>query len=379
MKNKYFITDLTCSGGYSWTAKLPDEFIDLPKNKKLKFHLYENDKRVFKNSNAMHDDIKAIGGGLHAYWGNEIICLSPTNGDNSSNALENEYSLQIEASTAKSVLPFGGCTIFDPIYTAQHEGLAINMHRQLTGSNNSMYTHTPGEHLQSINHIRGVHLIPPILHGLCNIPSDLNSCSFTETANDIDMLLIEICGNVEIVFRGTILNNNRLSDAILGPANLAFSADKNNQGWYSTAQKWFYDGLIKSNSERANFADKLLEYMPLENEGDQLLHDIVLESYPRKVDTETIFHQISSLGKIFDRPYVLVSYTQRYMPDGRPLSWPPHLHAELSKEAAKRGVKIFHPPQLVMEYTPKVALKEDMQHYNDDFLKIIGEKIINFI
>jgi hypothetical protein len=373
----FTLKNFTQSGGYSWTAPLPNDFKVLSDINKSKFYLCENGIKVSKNANAMHEDIKNIGGGLHAYWSDGFICLSTT--DNKDPNLA-EKKITLEKIEIPLILPFGGCTIFDPVYALESHGLAVNMQKKFSNSNNSIYTHTLGEHLQVVDCMRRVREIPGMLNRFCNIPIDFCPDKFSELCDGVDILFVEACANIEIVFRETILNYNRLDDFVVSPANEALkNGNVDGKEWCLNAQKWFYDGLLKLNPERAKFANNLIKYMPSRSEEDEFLRTLVLESYPRRIDISTIFHQIDVLTDIFKKPFLLFTYTQKYMPDGRSISWPPSFHSELLAEAKRRSIKIVHPPELVQEYGVEIALKSDMQHYKESFLKIIGERYLQYI
>jgi hypothetical protein len=363
------------AGGFSWLASLPNGTANLSAKRSKVFQLHEDGVRLGLGNNSMHADIKSKGGGLNSFW-TEAFCFSSS--DNSDpNANGRSYSLVQLVNEPIGIWPFAGCTVYNPVYALESMGIGWNSVRKATNSN-SIYSHTPGEHLQFLAYLEGDFEIPHELHSFCNINFERASSDLAASIEDTDVALIEICSDVEIVFRGTLLNRLRLVDAILEPAKIAGLANSELKPWFAATQKWYYDGLLKLSPNRQEFANAIQPYLPKGNEQERLIKDIVSEAYPRRVTVDAMMTEVRRIGSFLQKPVGVVTHTQRYMPDGRPLSWPPDLHHRIIDACRKEGVKVLHPCELVAGYGSSIALKEDLTHWHDDFLPVVGRAVFDF-
>ncbi len=73
----------------------------------------------------------------------------------------------------------------------------------------------------------------------------------------------------------------------------------------------------------------------------------------------------------------MVTYTYRYMPDGRPVTWPAGFREELLDAAAELELPVFEPWKLVQEHGVARAL-QDIGHYTAGFDVIMGEALVDF-
>ena len=118
--------------------------------------------------------------------------------------------------------------------------------------------------------------------------------------------------------------------------------------------------------------------MPHRGEQDDLLRAIVREATPRRISNEDFLAGLARIRDLLGRKLGVITHTQRYMPDGRPISWPPNLHDDLIDTCRAHGIPVMHPCELVEQHTPIVALKEDLIHGQDDFMPVVGEAVRNF-
>jgi hypothetical protein len=78
-------------------------------------------------------------------------------------------------------------------------------------------------------------------------------------------------------------------------------------------------------------------------------------------------------------PTGVVTYNHRYMPDGRPMQWPPDFVASVIAAATALGLPYTEPSDLVKQYGVEVALKPDFVHYRTEFEPVIGESLFRFM
>lgn len=365
----------TASEGHAWLAPIPDLLLSSGTKHRATFRLFEDDTQVAANGNAMHADITASGGGRHLFWPN-FICFSAT--DNSDpNTSGHRYSLRRVTDTPLGIWPLGGCTVYNPAYQIETEGHGSVSSRHI-GFNISPYTHTTGEHAQLLDYVRGAIDIPAELRSFCNIDFAPKPGGFEAALRDLNVVLVEQCSDVEMVFRGTVLNRLRLADELVSPAAAAMQANPSDKRWWIAARGWYYDGLIKNSPKREEFAAQILELMPHRGEQDELLRAILRETTPRQISSEDFLAGIARIREMLGAKLGVITHTQRYMPDGRPISWPPNLHDDLIDTFRANGIPVLHPCELVEQHTSIVALKEDLIHWHEDFMPVVGQALREF-
>ena len=363
-------------GGNAWTVEVPDFLCNESAAKnRVAFRFFEDGAPVAARSNADHGDIAALGGGRHAFW-TKLFCFSAT--DNSDpNTNGRTYELRRIHHDTIGLWPLGGCTIYDPAYELEKAGRAYVCARA-TGFGESPYTHTIGEHLQLIDHLRGAFDIPAALRPFCNVDFSVSPGGFEAAVRDLDAVIVEECSDVEIVFRGVILNRNRLGDAILAPAVEAGRRGEENKPLAAAAYGWYFEGLLKASARRAEYADRLLALAPQGDERDELLRSIVREAEPRRIGSTALVDGVHRLEALLGKPAGVLTHTQNYRADGHPIGWPRTLHGEIREACRANGIPFMHPCELVERHGVKAALKDDLSHWRDDFMPVVAEAIGDF-
>ena len=364
-------------GGHSWTGAIPDFLCnDTATKSRVAFRFFESDVLVTACSNAGHDEIATLGGGRHAFW-TDLFCFSTT--DNSDpNTNGRSYELRRIWRDTVGLWPLGGCTIYDPAYELEKSGRAYVCARE-TGFDESPYSHTIGEHLQQIDYLRGAFDIPTALRPFCNVDFNLRPGGFEAVVRDLDAVIIEECSDVEIVFRGVVLNRNRLADAIVAPAIEAGRQGRENKPLAASAYSWYFEGLLKASARREEFAGELLALMPHGDERNELLREIICNAEPRRTGSAALVDGVHRIEAVLGKPAGVLTHTQNYRADGRPIGWPRTLHDEIMETCRANGIPFMHPCELVERHGAKVALKDDLSHWRDDFMPVVAEAIGNFV
>jgi hypothetical protein len=363
-------------GGFSWSTGIPDFLCnDSGIKNRVAFRLFEEGEPVTGYSNANHEDIAALGGGRHAFW-TDLFCFSTT--DNSDpNRNGRKYTLRRISDTTLGLWPLGGCTVYDPCYELEKSGLGFVCARQV-GYTASPYTHTVGEHLQLLDYVRNALEIPPELRPFCNVDFMPKAGGFDMALTDLEAVLVEECSDVEVIFRGVVLNRLRLVDEIIMPAKQAALAG-GDKHLAAVTHRWYFDGLLKLSPKRGEYAAEILKHMPHRGEADELLRAIIREAAPRRLAIETFVEGIKRIGSLLGKPVGVATHTQYYMPDGRPISWPHTFHGDIMEACRRNAIPFIHPCELVAKYGPQAALQPDMIHWRDDFMPVVGQAIGAFV
>lgn len=364
-------------GGHSWTGAIPDFLGNSTATKsRAAFRFFEDGTLVTADSSANHDKIVALGGGQHAFW-TDLFCFSTT--DNSDpNTNGRTYELRRIWRDTVGLWPLGGCTIYDPAYELEKMGRAYVCARG-TGYDASPYTHTIGEHLQLIDYLRGAFDIPVHLRPFCNVDFDPRPGGFEAVVRDLDAVIVEECSDVEIVFRNVILNRNRLGEAIVAPAIESGRQETERKPLAAAAYSWYFEGLLKASARREEYADKLLALMSQRDEGDELLRDMVRNAEPRRIGSAGLVDGVHRIQALLGKPVGVLTHTQNYRADGRPIGWPRTLHGEIMETCRVNGIPFMHPCELVERHGVTVALKDDLSHWHDSFMPVVAEAIGSFV
>jgi len=367
----------TGRGGHSWTVAIPDFLRNDTGNKnRVAFRFFEGGVPVTAASNAVHAEIATLGGGRHTFW-TELFCFSTT--DNSDpNTNGRAYELRRICSDTVGLWPLGGCTIYDPAYELENAGRAYVCARE-TGFDESPYTHTIGEHLQLIDYLRGAFDIPAALRPFSNVDFKVRPGGFEAVVRNLDAVIIEECSDVEIVFRGVILNRNRLGEAIVAPAIEAGRLGEENKPLAAAAYSWYFEGLLKASARREAFAGELLALLPHRDERDELLREIIRNAEPRRIGSAALVDGVRRIEALLGKPVGVLTHTQNYRADGRPIVWPRTLHGDLMETCRANGIPFMHPCELVERHGAKAALKDDLSHWRDDFMPVVAEAIGDFV
>ncbi|MFV3126360.1 hypothetical protein [Niveispirillum sp. KHB5.9] len=363
------------AGGHSWLAAAPPDYDVNDKKRLASFEVFE-DEQPLPLRNVMHVEIKAEGAGRYSFWTGAVCFSSLDNTDPNVNG--RTYRLVQTKEEVLGIWSFSGCTVHNPVYELEKLGMAWAPARR-TGHDSTPYSHTAAEHLQLLRFLRGEQAIPAAVQPLCNITFTPRPGGYELAVSELDVVLAEICSDVEMVFRGTVLNRLRVVDALVSVAGVAAkSGDERDKRWHTAAQRWYYDGFLKMKPGFAEHAQTMLELMPYQGENDALLRDILREAAPRRISKESMVADLMELRKLLGVPLGVLTHTQYYMPDGRAIAWPPKLHDELREICQENGLLLMNPSELVEQYGAETALKEDLSHWRDDFMPVIGRAVYAF-
>lgn len=176
---------------------------------------------------------------------------------------------------------------------------------------------------------------------------------------------------MEVNFRGYVVSRNFIYRHIVEPLR---SVSKEA---IQCANSWFRVGLMDLNElVRAEAASRLLGYLPADLAiGTELAQAVITEARSKRSDIEGGFQRMQAL---LGRPIGVVTYTFRYLEDGRAISWPAGFKEEVVSVAELLGLPIFDPSPLVRDFGVSRALRADQGHYSEAFLPTIADALATF-
>jgi hypothetical protein len=270
-----------------------------------------------------------------------------------------------EAVSPLNAILFGGCMLRQPlrVMATRQRGLAD----QKYGSPSAK--HTFGEMFQFIEVLRGARKIPRELMSLCRIPPRLGPVAGAEDFRDLDVALIEPASPVELNFRGFAINR-------IGMMKMLAPIEAQGREAAKLSAVWLRIGLTGLKEDvRAAAAEKLLGHVHGDTPQADLTRAVISETRAFKSNITDGFRQMQeSLGC----PIGAVIYVFRYLPDGRPISWPASFRKEVVAAAQELNLPIFDPAPLVAEHGVQGALAKDSSHYSARFLPVIGRALMAF-
>jgi hypothetical protein len=264
-----------------------------------------------------------------------------------------------------NTLLFGGCLVHAPVrhVSRTQNGLAYRKY-------GVMPIHTFGEMFQIVEILRGEKTVPPELRHLCRMATELAPVPGASDFSDIDVALVEPASPIELTFRGIAINRTGIMHHVLRPI------ERQGSEAAKISARWLRQGLVGLNeSVRAETGAKLLDYVQGQTEEAELARAVIRETHASRSDIAGGFRKMQEL---LGCPIGVAIYVFRYMPDGRPVSWPAGFREDVLAAARQLDLPIFEPTPLVLQYGVEAALTADSRHYREEFLPVIGDALVEF-
>jgi len=268
-------------------------------------------------------------------------------------------------------LTFGGCLLNNLIAALNQNDRVGGLFKEM-GFKRTPFTISAASAAQLLDFITGHIVIPPHVRRFCYLDAEhVPSGPQRDVAFTADFCMVEMSTSVDIVYDGFILNTNRFEQFILPElAHLNLPP--------RLVAKW-RSALVKQNEpSRAKHAEELLRLIP-ETESLAWIHDLVARTSSRELDVDQMTSHIGRIKETLNVPLVMIHHNFRYMPDGRPISWPVNLKDQSIEVAQRLGAVEFDFAPFVAEHGASVVLAEDLRHWNPKFFPQIANHLYGFI
>jgi hypothetical protein len=267
--------------------------------------------------------------------------------------------------TPLNALVFGGCLLRRPLRSLPD--LAEKLDYGRYGEIKTV--HSFAEMIQVVEFLRGEKDVPRELRRLTGIGPRMKPMPAAKDFADIDLALVEPGAPLQVSFRGIAINHTRLhSDLFVPIAKQSREATK-------LCHKWLRIGIMGMNEDvRVRVGAELIKLNPQDADHD-LREAVIKETSSSPMDAVEGFR---TMQKLLGCPVGAVMYIFRYMPDGRPISWPAGSRESVLAATAELHLPVFEPIAMVQEYGVAGALEADGRHYTKEFLPLIGSAIVDF-
>jgi len=264
-----------------------------------------------------------------------------------------------------TALVMGGCLVRRPLRSVP------NLQSRLVVDRYGIIkvVHSMAEMIQAVEFLKGRREIPPEIRFLTSVSPFLKPLPEGDDFRDLDLVLAEPGSPVDITFRGFATNRGRISDLVLKPIEDTVPEAR------KLTLKWVRLGLMEMNEEaRQETSAKLLELVPDDGQAE-FRRAVIAETRAAPSD---VVQGLKKLQELTNRPIGVVVFVFRYMPDGRPVSWPAGSREGAIAAAKALDLPYFEPTALVQQHGVQNALEKDQRHYTENFLPVIGEAIVEF-
>ena len=228
---------------------------------------------------------------------------------------------------------------------------------------------TFGEMFQLLDLLQEKVEIPAALQPLARMPANFRARAPVNNFEAMDVALVCPSSPIELTFRGIAVNGQRVLHLVLNEIQADVASG------LKLARQWLRSGLQQLNeSVRADAGAKLLRLIDGKSPAADLARAVIEEARSHPAD---IGAELRRLRDRVGRPMGVILYYFRYMPNGRPLSWPAGFHRDLLASAKALEIPVYDPAPLVVEHGV-VSVLNGKRHYKHAFLPLAGAAIADF-
>lgn len=192
--------------------------------------------------------------------------------------------------------------------------------------------------------------------------------------DDADIALIDCNTPVAMCVDGIFINRSAITREIYQPLAAA------NPELGKAYDIWWHKGIFGGDEElKRSAAMALIPSLQGVVKNHEVAATILLEMRAVRQSQDELNRSLDELRGELAMPFGMVTSIYRYLPDGRPIGWPPR-HLEMTKSAASElGIPIFDTVSLVQRHGVTSAMNEDLTNYRQDFLPKVGDAFLAFM
>ena len=267
--------------------------------------------------------------------------------------------------------PFGGCGLHNPVGSLRRLKVADSVFGQM-GFQNSPFSLSANANLQLLDFVTGNLDIPECIRRLTyadrsHRPSDAQGAAI----HDSDIVLVEMSTPIEYLFDSHLLNINLFEEVMLQELASLAAHKKLISSWRSS--------LLKGREDvRAETAAQLYQLVPHATEQQENLARFIRDTRTRILDANEMTNALGELRDRLGKPMGLVLHNFQFMPDGRPVSWPPEFKAQSAEVAKRLDMPNLDFAEFVGRHGVGRVMAADRRHWEPRFYPRIAEHLYDF-
>ena len=267
-------------------------------------------------------------------------------------------------------ITFGGCLLNNLVSILHQEGRVDGLFREI-GFKRTPFTISAASAAQLCDFLTGSIVSPEHVRKFCYLDaSHVPTGAQTKIAATADFATVEMSTSVDITYDGFIVNTNRFQQYILPELDTLGIHHR-------MVAKWRSSLINENEADRAKYAAEILAVLPRQPQYEWIA-DLVGRTSSRRLTVDEMVEHIARIRDVLRVPLAMVHHNFRFMPDGRPISWPAELKDQ-SIEVAKRLGAFEHDfAPFVAEHGAKRVLADDFRHWNVDFYPQIANHLYGF-
>lgn len=355
-------------GGLRFGASIPEALRNFASDagedsRASPLRLYEDGVEL-KRPHASHSAILESPG-HYSHWDNGIL-FAPSDGSNP-NLNGRKYSIRVHG-PAPRVFAFGTCHVQDALIELHNQGRVTAL-RTIPS-----YSHSSGEILQQIAYYNKEREIPAdLLPFAMNYPAmPVPDPALLASA---DIVLAELCTPFQIKLGDYQLNRTQVQELLTN------ALQSRGDDIREMSNGWFFNGILKQDETTRDWRSRaLLDALSgIEMPNGPIDLDIIRNARGQKQTREALKSDLVEIRQRLLKPMVIYSHILRYMPDGRPISWPGEFYGQVNDIGRELGIAVSNPSELVVKRGVEFALTSDLSHYTEEFVGVLAEDMVTTI
>lgn len=271
-----------------------------------------------------------------------------------------------------NIAPFGGCGLHNPIGGLRRLKMADSVFARRMGFQHSPFSLSANANLQLLDFATGELEIPTWIRRLTYADaSHRPTAEQGKAVDEADIVIVEMSTPIEYMFEGFLLNIN-LFEEVMVQELAGLEAHK------KLITKWRSSLLKGKEDVRSETSEELYKLVPHETEHQENLARFIRDTRTRLLGADEMTMAIAELRDRLGKPLGLILHNFQFMPDGRPVSWPPEFKNDSAEVAKRLELPSLDFAEFVERNGVGRVMAADRRHWEPRFYPRIAENIFDF-
>jgi hypothetical protein len=323
------------------------------------------DTRLLGPPHSYHSEIETLGAGRYSHHGGALWFSTTDGSDPNENG--RDYTLAIGRPTL-SILGLGSCHVHAALRNLHARHLAFSLW------SDAGVSYSLRETLQLVQFHLGKIELPPALRSL-TLTTPPGSNTLPTLYQAADVIVIEISSFVDIHLDDLSLMRFRLINGLFAAIKARGTKEAD------LIDLWYRVGLMARNeATRRSSAEQLVSLFGSSDIDCGLAKIVLKGARSSRQERDAMVQTFRDIQQLLgNKPVVVLSGQNRFMPNGRAVRWPHNVAKELKQICQDLAVPLLHPADVVADYGITFSLEEDLVHYKPAFIAIMADLILDQI